>query len=67
MENARKVAVVFGALGMTMLIPTIYVTNLFGIAGCFALATFAYACYCTMVLVQPSDLFRATSVAPSAT
>ncbi len=62
-ERARKFVVVFGALGMAMLIPAIYATNLFAIASCFALATFSYACFCTMVLVLPSDLFRSTSVA----
>ena len=62
-EKARKALVIFGALGMTMLIPAIYATNLFAIAGLFAIATFAYACYCTMALVLPSDLYRSTSVA----
>jgi ACS family hexuronate transporter-like MFS transporter len=62
-EKARKLVVVFGALGMAMLIPAIYTTNLFAIAGCFALATFCYACFCTMVLVLPSDLFKSNAVA----
>jgi MFS transporter, ACS family, hexuronate transporter len=62
-EKARKIVVIFGALGMAMLIPAIYATNLFAIAGCFALATFCYACFCTMVLVLPSDLFKSNSVA----
>jgi len=61
--KARKAVVVFGGLGMTMLIPAIYATHLFAIAGCFALATFAYACFSTMALVLPSDLFRSVSVA----
>ena len=62
-EKARKALVIFGALGMTMLIPAIYATNLFAIAGCFALATFAYAAFSTMALVLPSDLFKSNSVA----
>lgn len=62
-EKARKALVIFGALGMTMLIPAIYATNLFAIAGLFAVATFSYACFCTMALVLPSDLFRSNSVA----
>src|SRR5688572_20592662 len=61
--NARKALVVFGALGMTALIPAIYATSLFAIAGLFAIATFCYACFCTMALVLPSDLFRSSSVA----
>jgi hypothetical protein len=48
---------------MTMLIPAIYATNLFAIAGLFGIATFSYACFCTMALVLPSDLFKSTSVA----
>lgn len=62
-ESARKIVVIFGALGMAMLIPAIYATNLFAIAGYFALATFCYACFCTMVLVLPSDLFKSNAVA----
>jgi len=61
--NARKALVVFGAIGMTMLIPAIYATNLFAIAGLFAIATFCYANFCTMALVLPSDLFKSNSVA----
>lgn len=61
--SARKALVVFGALGMTMLIPAIYATNLFAIAGLFGIATFCYACFCTMALVLPSDLFNSRSVA----
>ncbi|MDO8545194.1 MAG: MFS transporter [Opitutaceae bacterium] len=62
-EWARKALVIFGALGMTMLIPAIYATNLFAIAALFGFATFAYTCFCTMALVLPSDLFRSNSVA----
>jgi len=62
-EKSRKVIIIFGAIGMAMLIPAIYATNLFAIAGLFAVATFAYACYCTMALVLPSDLFKSNSVA----
>lgn len=61
--RARKAVVIFGGLGMTMLIPTIYMSNLFAIAGLFAISTFAYATFCTMVLVFPSDLYESSSVA----
>ncbi|HTY38610.1 MAG TPA: MFS transporter [Bacteroidota bacterium] len=61
--RARKAVVIFGAIGMTMLVPTVYVSSLFAIAGFFAFATFAYATFCTMVLVLPSDLFKSNSVA----
>jgi MFS transporter, ACS family, hexuronate transporter len=61
--RARKAVVLFGAVGMTMLIPTIYLSGLFAIAGLFAVSTFAYAAYSTMALVLPSDLYRSSSVA----
>ncbi len=62
-ERARKAVVVFGALGMVALVPAISATNLFVVAGWFSIATFAYACFCTMALVLPSDLFKSESVA----
>ena len=61
--KARKAVVIFGAIGMLMLIPTIYMSGLFAIAGMFAISTFAYATYCTIVLVFPSDLYKSSSVA----
>jgi MFS transporter, ACS family, hexuronate transporter len=61
--KARKTVVLFGALGMTMLIPTAFLSGLFAIAGLFAVSTFAYAAYSTMALVLPSDLYRTSSVA----
>jgi ACS family hexuronate transporter-like MFS transporter len=62
-KKARKLLVAFGALGMSALIPAIYATNLFAIAGCFAIATFSYACFCLMALVLPSDLYDSKHVA----
>ena len=41
---ARKALVVFGGVGVTLLIPTILTTNLYLITLLFALSTFAYAC-----------------------
>jgi MFS transporter, ACS family, hexuronate transporter len=61
--RARRAVVAFGAIGMLTLIPTVYMSNLFAIAGSFAIATFAYATFCTMVLVFPSDLYETHSVA----
>jgi len=60
---AGAVGVGVGAVGMTMLIPTIFMSSLFAIAGLFAISTFAYATYCTMALVLPSDLYHSSSVA----
>ena len=61
--RARKAVVIFGGLGMALLIPTVFTSNLFALAGLFAVSTFAYASFSTMALVLPSDLFRSESVA----
>lgn len=60
---ARKVVIVFGALGMMMLIPAVYVSSLRGVAGYFAIATFAYAALSTMILNLPADIYPTRSVA----
>lgn len=61
--RARKAVVVFGGLGMALLIPTIFTNNIFALAGLFAISTFAYASFSTMALVLPSDLYPSESVA----
>ena len=61
--KARKALIVFGAIGMTMIIPTIFTTNLYLIALLFAITTFTYASFTTMANVLPSDLFNSESVA----
>jgi MFS transporter, ACS family, hexuronate transporter len=61
--TARKALIVFGGVGMTMLIPTIFTTNLYWIALLFAVATFTYAAFTTMANVLPSDLYNSESVA----
>jgi MFS transporter, ACS family, hexuronate transporter len=60
---ARKALIVLGGVGMTMLIPTIFTTNLYLIALLFAVATFTYAGFTTMANVLPSDLYDSESVA----
>jgi ACS family hexuronate transporter-like MFS transporter len=60
---ARKAVVIFGGLGMTLLIPTIFTNNLYLIAFLFGFATFAYAAFSTMANVFASDLFYSESVA----
>ena len=59
---ARKAVVIFGGLGMTLLTPTIFITNIYLIALLFGFATFAYAAFSTMANVFPSDLFHSQSV-----
>ncbi|HEY8560331.1 MAG TPA: MFS transporter [Pyrinomonadaceae bacterium] len=61
--NARKAVVVFGGIGMAMLIPTVFTSNLLALAGLFAVSTFAYASFSTMALVLPSDLYPSRTVA----
>lgn len=61
--RARKVFVLFGGIGITLLIPTIFTTKLPLITILFALATFSYGCFTTIANVLPSDLFRSGSVA----
>jgi len=61
--NARKAVVVFGGIGVTMLIPTIFTTSLPAITALFALATFCYAAFSTIANVLPSDLYQGGAVA----
>jgi MFS transporter, ACS family, hexuronate transporter len=61
--RARKAVVIFGGIGVTMLMPTVLTTNLYLIATLFGLATFSYAAFSTMANVFPSDLFHSQSVA----
>ena len=60
---ARKALVIFGGIGVTCLIPTIFTTELHLIAFLFGLATFSYAAFSTMANVLPSDLYSSESVA----
>lgn len=60
---ARKALVVFGGVGVTLLIPTIFTMNLYVITLLFGLATFSYAAFSTIANVLPTDLFKNDSVA----
>jgi ACS family hexuronate transporter-like MFS transporter len=60
---ARKAIVIFGGIGVTMLIPTILTTNVYAITALFALATFSYSSFSTIANVLPSDLYNSDSVA----
>jgi ACS family hexuronate transporter-like MFS transporter len=60
---ARKAVIIFGGIGVTLLIPTIFTTNLYLITTLFALATFSYASFSTIANVLPSDLYDNASVA----
>ncbi|HKW18449.1 MAG TPA: MFS transporter [Terriglobales bacterium] len=60
---ARKAVVIFGGIGVMLLIPTIWTTKLNLIVALFALATFSYASFSTIANVLPSDLYESGSVA----
>jgi MFS transporter, ACS family, hexuronate transporter len=61
--NARKLVVLVSGLGMTLLIPTVFTTSYTTLVACFAISTFAYAAFSTMVLNLPADLYPSGSVA----
>jgi ACS family hexuronate transporter-like MFS transporter len=60
---ARKLVVLVSGLGMTLLIPTVFTTSYATLVACFAISTFAYAAFSTMVLNLPADLYPSGSVA----
>lgn len=60
---ARKAVVVIGGLGMTLLIPTVFLNSLGPIVACFAISTLSYAAVSTMILNLPADVYPTESVA----
>jgi MFS transporter, ACS family, hexuronate transporter len=60
---ARKALVVFGGVGVLLLIPTIFTVKLWAIVTLFAMATFSYSAFSTIANVLPADLFESRSVA----
>jgi MFS transporter, ACS family, hexuronate transporter len=60
---ARKLIAVIGGLGMTLLVPTVWSSSFTVIVTCFAVATFAYAAFSTIILNLPADVFPSRSVA----
>jgi ACS family hexuronate transporter-like MFS transporter len=60
---ARKCVVIICGLGMTLLIPTVFLNSLYWLVACFAVSTLAYAAFSTMVLNLPADLYPTHSVA----
>ena len=61
--NARKALVVFGGIGVTLLIPTIFTVHLPTLTALFAAATFCYGSFTTIANVLPSDVFFTGSIA----
>jgi ACS family hexuronate transporter-like MFS transporter len=60
---ARKAVIVVSGCGMTMLVPAVFTSNLWALAGLFSLATCCYAAWSTMALTLPSDLYPENWVA----
>ena len=60
---ARKTIAAIGGFGMTAIVPAIFADSLFWIVACFALATFTYAAFSTVIMNLPADLFPSHSVA----
>jgi ACS family hexuronate transporter-like MFS transporter len=61
--TARKAIAIAGAIGMMGLIPTVWATSFSVIVTCFAIATFAYAAFSTIILNLPADIYPPASVA----
>jgi ACS family hexuronate transporter-like MFS transporter len=61
--RARKLVILLGGIGMTLLIPAIYVSNFAILIGLFAISTFSYAAWSTMGLTFPADLYPNNAVA----
>ena len=60
---ARKIVVLVGGLGMTLLAPTVWIDSFAVLVGCFAISTFCYAAVSTMILNLPADVYPTSSVA----
>ena len=60
---ARKIVVLVGGLGMTLLAPTVWIDSFAVLVGCFAISTFCYAAVSTMILNLPADVSPTASVA----
>ena len=61
--KARKMVVLLGGIGMTLLVPTIATSNFALIITLFAISTFSYAAWSTMGLTFPADLYPSKAVA----
>jgi ACS family hexuronate transporter-like MFS transporter len=55
--RARKAVIVAGGIGMTLLIPAVWTSNVFALAALFGVSTLCYAAWSTMALTLPSDIY----------
>jgi len=61
--KARKMVVLLGGIGMTLLVPVIATSNFTLIITLFAISTFSYAAWSTMGLTFPADIYPGSAVA----
>lgn len=61
--KARKLVVLLGGIGMTLLVPVIATSSFPLIIALFAISTFSYAAWSTMGLTFPADLYPSNAVA----
>jgi len=61
--RARKLVVLLGGIGMTMLVPAVAVSSFPVLIALFAISTFSYAAWSTMGLTFPADLYPSRTVA----
>ena len=61
--RSRRTVITIMGFGMLMLIPAAFATSFVALITCFAVATFSYAAWSTMILALPADLFRSHAVA----
>ncbi len=60
---ARRLIVLITGIGMTLLAPAVFVSSFPLLITLFALSTFAYAAFSTMMLALPADLYPSATVA----
>lgn len=61
--GARRAIAVVGGLGMCTIAAGIYIDSFFWLVACFAVSTFTYAAFSTVILNLPADLFPSRWVA----
>ena len=61
--KSRRLVVLLGGIGMTLLIPAIFVSNFAVLIALFAISTFSYAAWSTMGLTFPADVYPSKAVA----
>lgn len=61
--KSRRLVVLLGGIGMTLLIPAIFVSNFVVLIALFAISTFSYAAWSTMGLTFPADVYPSKAVA----